>query len=99
MRTLLNLFSMLALGLMIAAVFMVAPTGPGTGISGFDFEAPSLDYRSVVAGLGLGLFIAVVSQVSWAALARGLGAWLLGQAQRLWLIAWAALFIAVIFYF
>ncbi len=56
MRSVLSFFSMLALGLMIAAVFMVAPSGNGTvtNIAGFEFGEPTLDYRSVVAGLGIG---------------------------------------------
>ena len=39
MRSVLSFFSMLALGLMIAAVFMVAPSGNGTitNIGGFEF--------------------------------------------------------------
>jgi hypothetical protein len=100
MRSVLSFFSMLALGLMIAAVIMVAPSGNGaTSIAGFELSGPTLDYRSVVAGLGIGLVIALISQISWREIGRRLGGWLAGQAQRLLLIAWAGLFIAVLFYF
>src|SRR5688572_10149200 len=102
MRSVLSFFSMLALGLMIAAVFMVAPsgTGPGTSIGGFEIGGnPELDYRSVVAGLGIGLFIAVLGTISWREAARRSGGWLASQARRLWLVGWAAVFVAVLFYF
>jgi hypothetical protein len=100
MRTVLNFFSMLALGLIIAAVIMVAPPGTDSaGVAGFEIGAPALDYRSVIAGLGIGLFIAVISQISWGEAVRRAGAWSLGQARRLWLVSWAAVFLAIIFYF
>jgi hypothetical protein len=102
MRSVLSFFSMLALGLMIAAVFMVAPsgTGPVTSIGGFEIGGnPELDYRSVVAGLGIGLFIAVLGTISWREAARRSGGWLASQARRLWLVSWAAVFVAVLYYF
>ncbi len=90
---------MLALGLMIAAVFMVAPPGTSpSNIGGFEVEGPALDYRSVVAGLGIGVLIALISQVSWTDFVRRSGSFLGSQARRLWLLAWAALFLAVLFY-
>lgn len=100
MRSVLNFFSMLALGLMIAAVILVAPAGTGTtGVAGIEIGGSTLDYRSVVAGLGIGLVIALVSQISWGEAARRVGAWSVGQARRLWLVSWAAVFIAILFYF
>ncbi|HEY8246194.1 MAG TPA: hypothetical protein VIG38_02790 [Hyphomicrobium sp.] len=101
MRSVLSFFSMLALGLMIAAVLMVAPSGTGTttNIGGFEIGGPTLDYRSVVAGLGSGLFIAVFAQISWSEVARRSGVWIGSQARRLWLVGWAAVFVAVLFYF
>ena len=101
MRSVLSFFSMFALGLMIAAVFMVAPSGNGTitNIGGFVFGGPTLDYRSVVAGLGIGLFIAVLGQISWSNVARRSGVWIGSQARRLWLVGWAIVFVAVLFYF
>ena len=100
MRSVLSFFSMLALGLMIAAVILVAPSGNGaTSIAGFELSGPTFDYRSVVAGLGIGLVIALISQISWREVGQRVGGWLADQAQRLWLIAWAGLFIAVLFYF
>jgi len=100
MRSILSFLSMLALGLMIAAVFMVAPTGTGTSnIGGFEVGGPTLDYRSVIAGLGIGLAIAVISQISWSDFARRSGAFMVSQARRLWLVGWAAVFIALLVYF
>jgi hypothetical protein len=99
MRSVLGFFSMLALGLMIAAVFMVAPTGMGGNIGGFEVGAPTLDYRSVIAGLGIGLAIAVIGQISWSQVARRSSVWISGHARRLWLVGWAAVFVAVLVYF
>lgn len=100
MRTVLNFFSMLALGLIIAAVIMVAPAGTGTtSIAGIEIGGPALDYRSVVAGLGIGLCIALIAKISWSETARRVGSWSLSQARRLWLIGWAGVFIAILFYF
>ncbi|MFA5900576.1 MAG: hypothetical protein WC829_15860 [Hyphomicrobium sp.] len=100
MRSVLNFFSMLALGLMIAAVIMVAPAGTDvTSIAGLDLDGQGLDYRSVIAGLGIGLCIALIAQVSWTETARRVGTWSAGQAHRVWLIGWAAVFIAIIFFF
>lgn len=100
MRSILNFFSMLALGLMIAAVIMVAPVGTGgTSIAGIEIGGPTLDYRSVVAGLGIGLVIALIARISWSEAARRAGTWTASQARRLWLIGWAAVFIAIIVYF
>lgn len=100
MRAVLSFFSMLALGLMIAAVIMVAPSGTGsTSIAELEVGGPAFDYRSVVAGLGIGLVIALFSQISWAQTARRVGTWTLSQARRVWLIGWAALFAAILLYF
>jgi len=99
MRSVLSFFSMLALGLMIAAVFVVAPGTPTTNVGGFELEGPALDYRSVIAGLGIGLVIAIIGHISWSEAARRCGAWLVSHAKRLWLIGWACVFAAVLFYF
>jgi hypothetical protein len=100
MRSILSFFSMLALGLMIAAVIVVAPSGTGTtNVGGFELSDPTFDYRSLVAGLGIGLAIALIAHISWADAARRAGVWMGGQARRLWLIGWAVLFAAVLFYF
>lgn len=100
MRTVLNFFSMLALGLMIAAVIIVAPAGTGSSsVAGIDIGAPTLDYRSVVSGLGIGLCIALFARISWSETARRVGTWSFSQARRLWLIGWAGVFIAIIVYF
>jgi hypothetical protein len=100
MRSVLNFVSMLALGLMIAAVILVAPSSTGVpSAGGFDVGGTTLDYRSVISGLGIGLVIALISQVSWAEAARRAGTWTAGQARRVWLIGWAAVFLVIIFFY
>ncbi len=47
----------------------------------------------------IGLAIAVLGQISWAQTVRSIAAWLMGQARRIWLIGWAAAFVAVLIYF
>lgn len=99
MRSVLGFFSMLALGLMIAAILVVAPSGVVNNPGRFDGVGVSFDYMSVVIGLGIGLAIAVLGQISWARAARNIATWVMGQARRIWLIGWAAAFVAVLIYF
>ena len=99
MRSVLGFFSMLALGLMIAAVLVVSPSGVVTNPGRFGGVGETFDYMSVVTGLGIGLAIAVLGQISWARAARSIAVWVMGQARRIWLIGWAAAFVAVLIYF
>jgi hypothetical protein len=99
MRAVLSFFSMLALGLMIAAMVMIGVTG-GAGTSPRPgLSAPYLDYMSVVIGLGVGLVIAVLAQISWSELPQRLLQWLLINARRLRLLVLAAVCVAIIIYF
>jgi Na+-driven multidrug efflux pump len=99
MRAVLGFFSMLALGLMIAAVLVVGATGIAKSPFNIKEAGPYLDYVSVVIGLGIGLVIAVLSQVSWSELPHRFAQSAFAHARRLRLFAWAALFVAVIVYF
>jgi hypothetical protein len=100
MRSVLNFFSMLALGLMVAAILVLAATGAVDNVTPrFDAADNSLDYMSVIVGLGIGVAIAVISQVSWADLPRRSAAWLVSHGRRIRLFAWAALFVAVLLYY
>jgi hypothetical protein len=95
MRAVLGFFSMLALGVIIAAALVVAPTGFGNEGT----RAEPLDYMSVIIGLSIGVVIALLATVSWSEVARQVGAWLLSQTRRLFLVALAAMFVAILFYF
>ena len=99
MRSVLSFFSMLALGLMIAAILVVSPSGVVSNPSRFGGNGATFDYMSVVIGLGIGLAIAVLGQIPWAQAVRGIAVWVMGQARRIWLIGWAAAFVAVLIYF
>lgn len=99
MRAVLGFFSMLALGVIVAAGLM---TGVTSGVSTAGrFSAPGvlLDYMSVVIGLGIGVVIVVLSQIRWAELPYRLVHWVMEHARRLKLVAWGAFFVAVIIYF
>jgi len=99
MRVVLGFFSMLALGLMIAAVLVVGATGIANSPIRIKDAGPYLDYLSVVIGLGIGLVIAIFSQIHWSEIPSRIGQSLLVHARRLRLIGWAALFVAVLIYF
>jgi hypothetical protein len=99
MRSILGFFSMLALGLMIAAALVASPSGMiGHGASAGG-AGVSFDYVSVIAGLGIGLLIAVLGQIAWGEALRRLFGWLAGQARRIALLACAAGLVAVLIYF
>jgi hypothetical protein len=99
MRAVLGFFSSLALGLMIAAILAIGATSVMHTPAQFPASGTLLDYVSVVIGLGLGLVIAVLGQISWAELPRRVAQFVLHHAYRLRLLAWAALFTAVLIYF
>lgn len=99
MRAVLGFFSMLALGLMIAAVLVVGATGIANSPIKIKEAGPYLDYVSVVIGLGIGLTIAILSQISWSELPHRFAQGVLVHARRLRLFGWAALFVAVLLYF
>jgi hypothetical protein len=99
MRAVLGFFSMLALGLMIAAVMVIGATGVINNPARMPEAGAYLDYVSVVIGLGVGLVIAILAQISWSELPRRAAQWMLVHARRLRLLGWAALFVAVLLYF
>jgi Na+-driven multidrug efflux pump len=99
MRAVLSFFSMLALGLMIAAIVVIGATGGASGPGRLPISGPYLDYVSVVIGLGVGLVIAVLGQISWSELPHRAAQWVLAHGRRLRLLAWGALFVAVLLYF
>ncbi|MBI1650164.1 hypothetical protein [Hyphomicrobium sulfonivorans] len=104
MRSVLNLISLLAVGLIMAAIIMAAPADTTRGaelmqfFDRFDFAAPGLDYRSVLAGLALGVVIALIARISWVDIARRTAGWIANQAHRLLLLGLAAILIGVIIY-
>ncbi len=99
MRAVLGFFSSLALGLMIAAILVVGATNVMNTPAHVPMSGTLLDYVSVVIGLGLGLVIAVLSRIAWGELPRRAAQFVMHHAYRLRLIAWAALFTAVLIYF
>ncbi len=100
MRAVLGFFSSLALGLMIAAIIVISATSAmNDPTMRLPVSGTLLDYVSVVVGLGIGLVIAVLSQISWAELPGRAAQFIAHHAYRLRLMAWAALFTAIIIYF
>jgi hypothetical protein len=99
MRAVLGFFSMLALGLMIAAIMVVSATGVINNSGRMAEGGAYLDYVSVVIGLGVGLAIAILAQIPWGEIPRRTAQWIVVHAKRLHLMAWATLFVAVLVYF
>ena len=99
MRAVFSFFSMLALGLMIAAIIMLGATGGANGPARFGAVSPYLDYMSVVIGLGAGIVIAIFAQIPWSELPQRLVGVVIAHRRRLRLIGWGVLFVAVLFYF
>ena len=99
MRTVLGFFSSLALGLMIASILVVGATNVMNTPAHAPMSGTLLDYLSVIIGLGLGLVIAILGRISWSELPRRAAQFVMHHAYRLRLIAWAALFTAVLIYF
>jgi hypothetical protein len=99
MRAVLGFLSSLALGLMIAAILVVGATNVMNTPTRLPVSGTLLDYASVVIGLGLGLLIAVLGQISWTELPRRAAQWVMHHAYRLRLFAWAALFAGILIYF
>ena len=99
MRAVFGFFSMLALGLMIAAVIVVGASDATNGPIRLPLAGVYLDYASVVIGLGLGIVIVIIGQIHWSELPARAFAWLGTHWRKLRLFAWAALFVAVLVYF
>jgi hypothetical protein len=99
MRAVLGFFSSLALGLMIAAILVVGATSVMNTPAPLHATGTLLDYVSVIIGLGLGLVIAVLGQISWLELPRRFAHFVLRHAYRLRLIAWATLFVGILIFY
>ncbi len=99
MRAVFSFFSMLALGLMIAAIIMLGSNGGANAPAKLGATSPLLDYMSVLIGLGAGVVIAMIAFVPWSELPRRLAVALLAHWRRLRLIGLGAVFAAVLFYF
>ncbi len=99
MRAVFGFFSMLALGLMIAAIIVVGATDATNSTIRLPASGVYLDYASVVIGLGMGLVIAILGQISWSELPRRAAQWVISHGRKLRLLAWAGLFVAVLLYF
>ena len=98
MRAVFGFFSMLALGLMLAAVIVVSASDTNGPIR-LPLSGVYLDYVSVVTGLGLGIVIVVLGQIRWSELPRRVAEWVGAHRRKLRLFAWGALFVAVLVYF
>jgi hypothetical protein len=99
MRAVFGFFSMLALGLMFAAVIVVAASDATNGPIRLPISGVYLDYASVVIGLALGVVIVVLGQIRWSEFPGRAAQWVASHRRKLRLFAWAALFVAVLVYF
>jgi|SRR5689334_8837602 hypothetical protein len=98
MRAVFSFFSMLALGLMIAAIIMLGVNGANAPAR-LGATSPLLDYMSVVVGLGAGVAIAIIAFVPWSELPQRIAGILINHWRRLRLLGLGAVFAAVLYYF
>ena len=97
MRAAVGFFWLLTLGLVLAAILGMAVPG-FTSLDGPPATGSSLDYMSVAAGLGIGLALALLTQISWSQLPSRALQGLLGYARRWSLLGLAVAFAAALIY-
>jgi hypothetical protein len=99
MRSLLGFFSLLAFGFLAAGLMVVIGSGT-TGLPIVVSEGhTTIDLASLFVGLALGLLLATIARISWSEIPHRLANWLLHNERRIYLLGWAALFIAVLVYY
>lgn len=94
MKSVLNFFSLLAFGLVGAAVLVIGTPVVNKSWSGLVAELPTFDYLSVAVGLCLGLVIGMLAQVSWSDVSQRTSHTLRWHIRRLVLLALAASVVA-----
>jgi hypothetical protein len=100
MRSVIGFFSLLAFGFLAAGVIAVMSSGTAGFPLAFGGEDhKSIDLASLLVGLALGLLLSAVARISWSELPHRFASWLLTNERRLYRIAWAGLFVAVLFYY
>jgi hypothetical protein len=106
MKSVLGFFSLLAVGFLAAGVLAVVSTSPGAlSVSrlpiglGSGEGSGELDLTSLLLGLAAGLLLATLARISWAELPRRSIDWLLANERNFARLAWAALFIGVLYFY
>jgi hypothetical protein len=101
MRSVLGLFSVLALGLLAAGVLAVVGNGPLTrlGSGGAGDDGFVIDHASLLLGLALGVVISTLARISWAELPRRAVAWLMANERNFARLAWAGVLVAILLFY
>jgi len=101
MKSVLGVFSLLALGLLGAGVLAVVGSAPLTRFSsGAGSEGGFVsDYRSLLLGVAIGVVLSTLARISWAEMPRRVATWLLANERNFVRLAWAAALVAVLLFY
>lgn len=100
MRSLLGFLSLSAVAVLVAGGFMVgAPAICGSSSQPGSIAAGGFDYRALFAGLALGLLLANLARLSWTDLPHQALAWIRANEHNMHRLGWAALLLAVLFFY
>ena len=100
MRSILGFLAVAALALIVAAALSLSGSadGPLTRVD-LVAGARALDPASLVTGVLVGLGLAMIAGVPWAALPRRVLAWLAARERVFYRLVWAGLFLAILFFY
>lgn len=101
MRSIASFASLLALGLLVGAVLMMATSGSGESgalANGVDGTG-GVDFRSLLIGLVLGLMLSNLSRVPWADFPRRVVAWVLSYEHNFFYFGIATVLIIILIFY
>lgn len=102
MKSLASFASLIALGMLAGAILITTTAGPQMQLdqaNGLASGAAGFDFRSLLLGLVLGLFLANLARVPWAELPRRVITWLLGHERNFFYGSVAAVLVVILFYY
>jgi hypothetical protein len=102
MRPALSFFSVLAAGLLIAAVMAVIGSGPASQYPNVAFHEGrglSIDYPSLIIGLVLGVALTFAGRLTWADLPRRFVHWLINNERNFYRAGMAAVLLVILVFY
>ena len=99
MKSMLRFSSLIALGLITASAIAIIAAGSMSRVPIETAGGAVLDFRSVLIGLVVGLWLSWLTRVSWAELPRRLVAWIWANERNFYRAAIAVLLLAVLIFY
>ncbi len=102
MRPTLGFFSLLAAGLLIAALMAVVGSGPGSqypNVAFHDGRGLSIDYPSLLIGLLLGVTLSFAGRLAWADLPRRFVHWLVSNERNFFRAGMATVLMFILMFY